>query len=237
MRSLMEAPLDPLFWVHHSNVDRQWAIWTEMHGAGDYPPEWAAEPCTGYVDEDGYLAPARMAGQCADTHPMGYTYDDLRLAERARRRERWPGIPDPTPAVVLQRTLPMQRQSASLGRIFVPPQLLSNLKGAVGPTIDAAGFLQVVGMDGYVVRMLSRSVDGSVVFGRDAIFAVPMGGGGMMGQHPVGHRVQLSGLVPRDPRALAEGFWIEAEADHLRGEQSHMQPELASFVLTYRAQV
>jgi hypothetical protein len=237
MRNLMESPLDPLFWAHHSNVDRQWAIWTEIHGVRNYPREWAAEPCTGYVDADGYLAPARTAGECADSRAMGYTYDNLNLATRALQAEHWPGTPDPTPPVVIQRSLQGQRQSPSVMRIFVPPQLLSNLKGATGPQIDAAGLMQVLGMDGYVVRITSRSVDGSFVFGQDAIFSVPMGGMGPMGMHSVGHRIQLKRLIPRDPRALGEGFWIEASADHLRGERSGMAPEVTSFAVNYRSQL
>ncbi len=239
MRNLLESPLDPLFWAHHANVDRQWAIWTESHGAANYPREWGAEACTGYVDEEGYLAPARVAAECADTRMLGFTYDDLRLAERARRHERWPGAPDPTPLPVVQQTLQMQRQSPNLGRIFVPPPLLANLKGANDPEIDAAGFMQVLGGEGYVVRIASRSIDGAVVFGQDALFSVPMGGGDMMGMgmHPMGHRLQLNRLVPRDARALAEGFWIEADAEPLRGAGGATRPELTSFVMNYRAQV
>jgi hypothetical protein len=237
MRNLMESPLDPLFWAHHSNVDRQWAIWTEIHGAKNYPREWGAEPCTGYVDADGYLAPARFAAECADTRPMGYTYDNLNLAARALQRERWPGAAEPTPAPVIQRSFQAQRASPSLMRIFVPSQAVSNLKGAYGPSIDATGLIQIIGMDGFVVRIASRSTDGSFVFGQDAIFSVPMGGGGPMGMHPVGHRVQLNRLVPRDARALSEGFWIEADANRLRGERTGMQPEVASFAMNYRSQL
>lgn len=233
MRILTDSPLDPIFWAHHSNVDRQWAIWTEVHGAHNYPAEWAQEPCTGYVDADGYLAPARTAGEAADTRALGFTYDDLTLAETETRRLHWPGQPDPTPQHVIQQALQMQRQSPSLGRIFMPPQLLSNLKGAFGPEIDAAGLLQVLGMGGYTVRITSRSLDGSTVFGQDAIFTVPMGGG--MALHPMGHRVQLKRLIPLDSRVLNEGFWIEADARPLRGERGGPPPELASFVITYRA--
>lgn len=233
MRNLLESPLDPLFWAHHSNVDRQWAIWTEIHGPNNYPREWGTEPCTGYVDEDGFLAPARTARECADTRALGFTYDDLRLADSVKRREQWPGSPDPTPQRVIQRTLDMQRQSATLGRVFMPPQLLSNLKGANGPDIDATAYLQILGGDGFVVRLTSRSVDGSFTFGQDAIFSVPMGG--MMAMHPTGHRAQLNRLIPRDLRVLNEGLWIEADARPLRGESGRSHPELTSFVLNYRS--
>ncbi len=237
MRNLLESPLDPLFWAHHSNVDRQWAVWTETHGVRNFPREFGAEPCTGYVDADGFLAPARTAGEALETRAMGFTYDDLTLARRANILEQWPGQRDPTPAIVSTRTLQGQRQSPSLMRIFVPPELVASLKGAYGPRLDVTGLLQVIGGDGYAVRITCRSIDLSFVFGQDAVFSVPMGGMGPMGMHPMGHRLQLRRLIPRDARALNEGFWIEAESNLLRGERRGIQPEVASFVINYRAQV
>ena len=234
MRNLVESPLDPIFWAHHANVDRQWAIWTDIHGARDFPGEWGAEPCTGYVDDDGYLASARTASEAVDTRALGYSYDDLRLAYQSLGREQWPGTPDPAPQRVTDHTFAMQAASASVGRIFVPAEALSNLRGAYGPYIDAAGFLQVRGGEGYVVRFTGRSADGSAVYGQDALFSVPMGG---MNMNSMGHRVQLKALIPRDARALNEGFWIEAEADRLRGERAGSRPEIVSFVLNYRAQI
>jgi hypothetical protein len=236
MRNLNESPLDPLFWAHHSNVDRQWAMWTDIHGPKLYPPEWGNETCSGYVDADGFLAPVRTGRECADTRQLGFTYDNLDLARRQTAPERWPGVPDPTPQRVAQQTLTMQRQSPSLGRIFLPPQMLANLKGAYAPEIDVSGFLQVMGMDGYVVHLTSRSIDLSHAFLEDALFAVPMGG---MGMRPMGHKAQLKALIPRDLRALSEGIWLEAEARPLRGvtPTSGMAPELVTFVVDYRAQI
>ena len=234
MRNLVDSPLDPIFWSHHANLDRQWAIWTEVHGARNFPGEWGAEPCTGYVDDDGYLASARTASESIDTRPLGYTYDDVKLAYAGLAREAWPGAPDPAPQRVIQQTLQMQQQTPGLGRIYMPPQLLSNLRGAYGPYIDAAGFIQVRGGEGYVVRLTSRSADGARIFGQDALFSVPMGG---MAMNAMGHRVQLKALIPRDPQALYQGFWIEAEAARLRGERPGAAPQIASFVLNYRAQI
>ncbi len=234
MRDLMISPLDPLFWAHHANVDRQWALWSEIHGADSYPSGFAAEPCTGYVDADGYLAPARSAGECVDTRQLGYTFDDLSIARQALRPEQWPGYRDSGASPVAQRTLQMQTSGPGAARIFVPPQLLANLLGAQAPLLDVKGFLRVAGGDGYVVRLSSRSIDGGYVFGRDAVFSVPMGGG--MAMAPMGHRVQLRRMVPRDPRALAEGFWIEAAADLLRGEHDGMTPEVVGFTVDFRSQ-
>jgi hypothetical protein len=33
------SPNDPLFWLHHANVDRLWAIWQTMPGQ-----EWRLDP-------------------------------------------------------------------------------------------------------------------------------------------------------------------------------------------------
>lgn len=36
--TLNTSPNDPLFWIHHANVDRIWAMWTNIHGL-KYQPE------------------------------------------------------------------------------------------------------------------------------------------------------------------------------------------------------
>ncbi|KAJ9458308.1 Tyrosinase [Diplonema papillatum] len=35
----MQSPYDPLFWIHHANVDRLWAIWQDYHGHDYYSKE------------------------------------------------------------------------------------------------------------------------------------------------------------------------------------------------------
>jgi len=234
MRNLLESPLDPLFWAHHSNVDRQWAMWSEQHAPSEIPREFLAESCTGYVDGDGFLARARTAGECLNTRQMGFTYDDL--GQRARpQAEAWAGQADAGAPPVVQATLNGQAGGNGVVRAFIRPELLTNLPGARAPHLDVKGFLRVVGVDGYTVRLSSRSADGRYLFGQDALFSVPMGDA--IGVNAMGHRVQLQRLVPRDPRALAEGFWIEAVAGPLRGEVRSMQPQVISMVVNYRSQL
>lgn len=233
MGDLAISPLDPLFWAHHANVDRQWAAWSEQHAGADYPRAFGAEPCTGFVDTDGYLAPVRTASEGFDTARLGYTFDNLKVAPRAWAAERWPGAPSPDAPRVVQRTLPMQRLDARAVRVFAPPTLSRALLGADRPVLDVEGFLQVAGVDGYVVRLTSRSLDGRVAFAEDAVFSVPMGGGGMDAP-PMRHRVQLRRIVPRDLRALSEGFWLEARADLLRGERQGRAPAVADFTVDVR---
>lgn len=53
---------DPLFWSHHTNVDRLWARWQEMHSAQPQEP-------------DGVLAPWTMTVKDAmNVQQLGYTY-------------------------------------------------------------------------------------------------------------------------------------------------------------------
>ena len=55
------SPVDPIFFLHHSNIDRLWEIWTRKQAAAGYPalPEgkdleaWSNEPFLFFVDEKG----------------------------------------------------------------------------------------------------------------------------------------------------------------------------------------
>lgn len=61
----MFSPIDPLFYLHHANVDRLWQVWTEMQTSEDLPghpePEqfeaWAGEYFEFFSDE--HAAPVR----------------------------------------------------------------------------------------------------------------------------------------------------------------------------------
>jgi hypothetical protein len=39
MQSVRYAAYDPIFWMHHTNVDRQWALWQSRHADAEVPPE------------------------------------------------------------------------------------------------------------------------------------------------------------------------------------------------------
>lgn len=34
------SPNDPIFWMHHANLDRIWAEWQEVHGVYNFPTAW-----------------------------------------------------------------------------------------------------------------------------------------------------------------------------------------------------
>lgn len=45
------SPNDPVFWLHHANLDRIWAEWQDAHGIYNYPAQWH------YVDTNSQARP------------------------------------------------------------------------------------------------------------------------------------------------------------------------------------
>lgn len=56
MAEITTAAFDPVFWVHHANIDRMWAAWAAAPGKawGPVPsPDWFDEKPWNFVDADG----------------------------------------------------------------------------------------------------------------------------------------------------------------------------------------
>ncbi|MGR0319407.1 tyrosinase family protein [Agromyces sp. ZXT2-3] len=71
------AGRDPVFWLHHANIDRLWEVWRVTQGVG------RDETATAYLDEpfpflqlDATVEPWHPS-DVVDTGPLGYAYDDL----------------------------------------------------------------------------------------------------------------------------------------------------------------
>lgn len=75
MGAVPYAARDPLFWVHHSNVDRMWASWNRNGGANPYDATWASTQFV-FADRAGQRVTARLR-DFFDTSPFGYTYDQF----------------------------------------------------------------------------------------------------------------------------------------------------------------
>jgi tyrosinase len=69
-----EAAQDPIFWLHHANIDRIWAVWNE--GGGSPNPAdngWLNHPFE-FFDASGSQV-AKTCGEVTQTQLLDYTYD------------------------------------------------------------------------------------------------------------------------------------------------------------------
>ena len=76
------SPVDPLFFLHHSNIDRLWDVWTRKQQARGYPTVptegdhalWANEPFLFFVDDQGKPLGPKTAGDFATIGDFAYDY-------------------------------------------------------------------------------------------------------------------------------------------------------------------
>jgi tyrosinase len=76
MGSFYTAALDPIFWLHHANMDRLWQMWLDTDPAHLNPtgdPAWA-DTSFSFPAPDGGLSTWRI-GDVLDTVALGYEYE------------------------------------------------------------------------------------------------------------------------------------------------------------------
>ncbi|MFL6592121.1 MAG: tyrosinase family protein [Luteimonas sp.] len=104
------AARDPLFWVHHSNVDRMWASWNANGGQNPTTAAWATAQ---FVFPDPMCQPVTSAlKDYFDIATLGYTYDAL--------------IPPPAGSPPLAQAIAAERKRG----VPVPERLAVADKGA-----------------------------------------------------------------------------------------------------------
>jgi tyrosinase len=72
MGSVPFAGNDPLFWVHHSNIDRIWESWNRNGGINPVDAEWARKT---FVFADAYGRASAPMNDFFDCDALGYGYD------------------------------------------------------------------------------------------------------------------------------------------------------------------
>ncbi len=217
MGQLDRSPNDPLFWMHHANIDRIWTLWSDKHFNQVYPKAWRKESLGGFIDPNGRFVPPALAETTLDTTTFGYRYAF-----------------DPTPPiaflvapgqpVVRRRSYSWKMQSMGPGSAFieVSPSL------ARGKATSATGYLTVV-PDPHAASMVTLTgrsgASGALVF-KDAVFLVPMGGHSM---EPQQFRIQMERLWGVHDGG---GVRLEIEAAPLAGRKTSPMPTtLVDFVL------
>ena len=163
MGRLDRAPNDPLFWMHHCNIDRIWTQWHSKNSDGLYPKPWRDEQFSGFMDTRGRLAPTVNAASTMRTSNFGYDYPF-----------------DMTPPIVFLAPQMRQVQFRTInlaGDILTPQTALVTVPDeAMEPSKAAAtGYIEVKpDPDAASVIRISALADGQEVY-QDALFLVPSG--------------------------------------------------------------
>lgn len=217
MGQLDRSPNDPIFWMHHANIDRIWTLWQAKHGGQVYPKAWRTESLGGFLDPTGRAVPAALAQSTLDTAAFGYAYPF-----------------DPTPPIVFaaapgKPVLRRRSYSWAMQRMGPASAFVDISADLADAKADAAtGYLEVV-PDPHAASMVRLSArarrDGTELF-KDAVFLVPMGGHMM---EPQRFRIQMDGLWRAHDSG---GVRLEIEARSLAGRRSSDMPTtLVEFIL------
>lgn len=89
------AAQDPIFWLHHCNIDRVWAIWNERnHGKDPGEGDWL-EHSFEFFDAEGRKV-SKACGEVRETIPqLNYTYEPSPAASTVGEEESMPAPPPP----------------------------------------------------------------------------------------------------------------------------------------------
>jgi len=93
MGSFFTAGLDPLFWLHHANLDRLWQVWLDADPAHRNPPD---DDPAWFRTRFRFPAPGGTrtfrVGDVLDPTALGYTYENLSVPSTFL-----PPVPPPAP--------------------------------------------------------------------------------------------------------------------------------------------
>lgn len=167
MGSVPTAARDPVFYLHHCNIDRYWECWSRKGGSNPGAP-WPGQTfpfrtLSGHRDA--------RAGDVGRTSDVGYTYDNLPCASRIhpdllellrrlrylrlRVRPRPIPVPDPWPWRAVLTTEPFEITGQPVAVVLPQADLQ---KAGMPPTLDRAGGAVALTLHG--VSMSKAAGDG-----------------------------------------------------------------------------
>lgn len=108
MDNIAVSPRDPIFWLHHANLDRLWEAWVQA-GDGRHMPATTASYWSGSFSYGAAVAAVRRVDTYAPDI-LGYRYDDTTLPVA----QSYPAAA-PLPPIQQAIAVPLPAQGASLG--------------------------------------------------------------------------------------------------------------------------
>lgn len=98
MGSFFTAGLDPIFWLHHSNIDRLWEVWLRLDPAHANPTGDPAFFDTTFTFPDAVDGSVTWSiGEVLDTEFLGYVYESLDAPSALMPEPSPPPEPSPGP--------------------------------------------------------------------------------------------------------------------------------------------
>lgn len=125
MSSFSTAALDPIFWLHHANLDRLWEQWRRDRGKGRAPGENPTDPdwlgmSFDFVDAKGKALKMKVSKALDTEAQLGYTYSHLPAPK--------PVAPAPTPTPAMVASMPDEANPEH------PPEMVGSSEGAIALT-------------------------------------------------------------------------------------------------------
>jgi hypothetical protein len=126
------AALDPIFWLHHANIDRLWNRWLELGDGRTNPsePAWRDQVFV-FHDETGAQVTISAAEVVDSTAQLDYVYDDAPVpAERMPEIVPTPSSPSQPPELVAASEEPLELAGVSASVQLTVPSATRSLAEA-----------------------------------------------------------------------------------------------------------
>ena len=138
------AGLDPIFWLHHANIDRLWVVWRKRNAKHKDPEAnlWRSTVRFTFRNVEGVVVTMTSADVVDTTAaPLQYSYDDVSDPFKA------PSPLESMGATELEVTMPKDLIPELMGATATPFELGAGVQHAVIPTapIDTPSELEAMG--------------------------------------------------------------------------------------------